>query len=81
MPYGIGPFGWFMYPYWGRCRWFPWLPRRWWTGIYGPITPYTAPYWMPPISKEDEIAMLEDEAKILEQELEFIRKRLEELKK
>ena len=24
------------YPY---CRNFPWLPRRWWMGMYGPITP------------------------------------------
>ncbi len=23
---------------WWRCRWFPWLPRWWWTGIYGPLT-------------------------------------------
>ena len=25
-------FGWFW-----RCRWFPWLPRWWWTGMYGPV--------------------------------------------
>lgn len=25
---------------WGFCRWFPWLPRWWWTGMYGPINPY-----------------------------------------
>jgi len=83
LPYGMGPWGWFVGPYaypywgWGRCRWFPWLPRWWWTGMYGSI----APYWAPPISKEDEIAMLQDEAKALEQELETIRKRLEELRK
>lgn len=46
-------------------------------GIYGPITPY----WMPPMSREDEIAMLQEEARILEQELDAIRKRLEELGK
>ena len=29
----------------GSCRWFPWLPRWWWTGMYGPITPYAlGPY-------------------------------------
>jgi len=29
----------------GSCRRFPWLPRWWWTGIYGPITPYASgPY-------------------------------------
>jgi len=44
MPFGMGPYGWmgmYGYPYWGwRCRWFPWLPRWWWTGMYGPITPF-----------------------------------------
>ncbi|MGQ9514489.1 MAG: DUF5320 domain-containing protein [Thermoproteota archaeon] len=86
MPYGIGPWGWFpgqyVYPYWGwgRCRWFPWLPRWWWTGIYGPISPYYRPM-TPPISKEEEVAMLEQEAKFLELELAQIKKRLEELKK
>jgi len=76
-----------MYPYffpygaWRRYRWFPWLPRGWWAGIYSPITSYTTPYWIPPMPKEDVIAMLGDEAKILEQELERIKKRLEELKK
>lgn len=83
MPYGMGPWGWFQGPYaypywgWGRCRWFPWLPRWWWTGMYGPLRPY----WLPPASKEDEIAMLEEEAKMLEQELAEVKKRLEELKK
>jgi hypothetical protein len=38
------------------------LPRWWWTGLYGPITPYAVP-------KEQEIAALEDEAKMLEQTL------------
>ncbi len=32
--YGLPAFG----LGWGwRCRWFPWLPRWWWTGIYGPV--------------------------------------------
>ncbi|MGQ9781795.1 MAG: DUF5320 domain-containing protein [Nitrososphaeria archaeon] len=75
------PILYFPWPLWGRCRWFPWLPRWWWTGIYGPITPYTTPYWAPPIPKEYQITMLEDEAKILERQLELIRKRLEELRK
>lgn len=82
MPFGMGPWGWgaapyaYGYPYrfWWRCRWFPWLPRWWWTGLYGSMTPYTIP-------KEQEVAMLEDEAKMLEQALGEIRKRLEELKK
>lgn len=33
------------YPF---CRWFPWLPRWWWSGMYGPVTPYSyAPYGAP----------------------------------
>jgi len=31
------------YPF---CRNFPWLPRGWWTGMNGPLTP--APYLVPP---------------------------------
>lgn len=27
-----------------NCRFFPWLPRRWWTGMYGPISPYGGTY-------------------------------------
>jgi hypothetical protein len=79
MSYEIDQWAGSPYAYWGRgrCRWFPWLPRWWWTGMYGPMTPYG----MPPQSKDDEIAMLEEEAKMAEQELERIRKRLEELKK
>jgi len=47
MPRGRGFWGWgYGWPGWGRgnpypfCRWFPWLPRWWWSGIWGPITPY-----------------------------------------
>jgi hypothetical protein len=40
------------------------LPRWWWTGIYGPITPWG--FGFPTLTREDEIAMLEDQAKILE---------------
>ncbi|MEM2926560.1 MAG: hypothetical protein QXO94_03755 [Candidatus Bathyarchaeia archaeon] len=81
MPFGMGPWGWFIassaIPYcWFRCRWFPWLPRLW-TGIYGPLIPYR----LLPLSREEEIAMLEEEAKLLEQQLALIRKRLEDLKK
>jgi hypothetical protein len=42
---GTGYFG-YGYPFAGRgnpypfCRNFPWLPRGWWTGIYGPISPW-----------------------------------------
>lgn len=47
MYYATGMPGWmragFGYPAFGRgnpfgfCRWFPWMPRWWWTGNYGPI--------------------------------------------
>ena len=45
---GTGYFGYpgyLGYPGFGRgnpypfCRNFPWLPRGWWTGMYGPISP------------------------------------------
>ncbi|MDI6639601.1 MAG: DUF5320 domain-containing protein [Methanocellales archaeon] len=81
----------------GFCRWFPWMPRWWWTGMYGPITPYgyvaaaptppTGGYlydlWGAPIAipKEQEVAMLEEQARFLEQQLDQIKKRLEELRK
>jgi hypothetical protein len=89
MPYEMDSQGKFPYPYeypylgWSRCRRFPWLPRWWWTGIYGPIQPYPtpSPQGIPPIFKEEKIVMLEDETRMLEQKMELIRKRLEELKK
>lgn len=79
MPRGLGGFLW----HWWGCRCFPWLPRWWWTGMYGPISPYisyteySSPYT---ISKEQEKQILENEIKILEQQLENVKKRTEELK-
>ena len=69
--------GWFSgYPWlWWRCRWFPWLPRWWWTGIYGPIAPYVS------LPKEQEIALLENQKKLMEEALKEIKKKLEELRK
>ena len=32
------------YPF---CRNFPWLPRRWWTGMYGAIAPVPGTYPVP----------------------------------
>jgi hypothetical protein len=47
MYYVTGMPGWmragFGYPAFGRgnpfgfCRWFPWMPRWWWSGMYGPV--------------------------------------------
>ena len=68
------------YTYWGRCRRFPRLPRWWWTGMHGSITPWTAPYDMPSLPKGQEIATLEDEVKFLEQQLQEAKRRLEELR-
>jgi len=73
---------WHPYASWfWRCRWFPWLPRWWWTGIHGPITPYMLPPAYTGITKEQEIAALEDQKKLLEEMLSQINKRLEELRK
>jgi hypothetical protein len=47
MYYATGMPGWMRagsgYPVFGRgnpflfCRWFPWMPRWWWSGMYGPV--------------------------------------------
>jgi hypothetical protein len=66
----------------GKNMW-PWYgyrhPWRWAWPRYGPAVPYAWPW--APISKEQEIAMLEDQSRMLESELDRIRSRLEELKK
>ena len=92
MSYWPSTWGWFdpfayLWWFWGRCWWFPWLPRRWWAfgwpwwlGFYWPPSPFT-PWWTPPVTKEQEASMLEEQARMLEAELEQIRKRLEELRK
>lgn len=40
MPYGFVP-GWGRGGFRGNpfsfCRWFPWLPRWWWSGMHGPV--------------------------------------------
>lgn len=52
---GRGWFGW-GYPGWGRgnpypfCRFYPWLPRRWWAygwGAYPQIAPLYSPAFRP----------------------------------
>ncbi len=78
---------WPAYNWFWRCRWFPWLPRWWWTGMYGPVQ------WTPqgpmltsqpstqtiPTQPINEIEALKQEKQILEQELKDIEKRLKEL--
>jgi len=70
MPFGMGPAGWYMWPY------SPYWMRYEYPG-------YTVPYWSPfqPPTKEEEIAFLEDQANILENQLAKINKRLKELKR
>ena len=67
MPYGMGPWGW----YWG-------IPYRYPPFTYGGMFPYGYPWG--PITKEDEIRMLEDQAKVLRDQLEEVNRRLGELK-
>jgi len=73
---------WYSYAYWfWRCRWFPWLPRWWWMGIYGPLTPHISLPAYARLPKEQELVILEGQRKILEEALSQINKRMEELKK
>ena len=85
------PRGWYSRGFWfgwGRgfgnpypfCRWFPWLPRWWWTGAYGPITPYMLPPAYMSLPKEHEIAFLEEQERLMEEMLSQIKERLEELR-
>ena len=93
--YGLPAFGWFRGNPFPFCRWFPWLPRWWWSGIYGqvqwtpqgPVLVSQAPV-QSQMTKEQEIQYLEEELKaieeerkMLEQALEAIKKRLKELRK
>ncbi|MCD4810476.1 MAG: DUF5320 domain-containing protein, partial [Methanosarcinales archaeon] len=60
--------------YWGRCRKFPWMPRRWWAmpaTPYAPApTPAQVPSYAPPtLTEEQELSMLESQAAMLEQQL------------
>jgi hypothetical protein len=74
MPYGMGPWGWF----WGiPYRYPPFWNPLW----YGGMFPYGYGYPWGPMTKEDEMRMLEDQAKALQDQLEEVNKRLGELKK
>lgn len=85
MPRGFGFWLWWLtapywYPYAYWFWWFPWLPRWWWTGIYGPITPFMFLPAYTGLPKEQEIAFLEGQRSLLEKTLSQINKRLEELR-
>jgi len=72
MPFGMGPAGWFLWPWF--AQWFSYYWYPWW---------YRMPYWFPysPLTKEQEISMLEDQARILQGQLDQINARLKELQK
>ncbi|MDH7576834.1 MAG: DUF5320 domain-containing protein [Bacillota bacterium] len=83
---GPGPAPWAGGGWWGgnpspSCRFFPWLPRRWWAV---PGTGFGAG-WMPgPWGTgqgvtQDEAAVLKQQAEFLQQQLDGINKRLGEL--
>ena len=81
MPWGRG-FGWRAwyrgYPH-IYCRWFPWMPRWWWTGAYGPV------YWTPEgpklgeLTKEEELSVLKTEREALKADIESLKKILQEI--
>jgi len=72
MPFGMGPAGWYFWPYFS-----------YWMSQAHPFsyTPY--PYSPYPgfFSEEQEVEFLESQAEIFEEQLERINKRLDELKK
>ena len=92
MPFGRGFWGWGGYgynPWFWRCRWFPWLPRWWWTGMYEQSgvpyapTPY-APTPTPTPQQESEMLkgqaeMLKEGVKALNEQLKEIEERIKEL--
>ena len=66
MPFGMGPAGWFMWPY------FTQLYQNWFAG-------YGFPF--PAISEKQEIEFLRQQAKFLEDQLNQIKERIAELEK
>lgn len=78
MPFGMGPAGWFLWPYFPQ--WTYWRP---YSGPYA--SPYSyalyAPYSHIPMTKEEEITYLQDQAKVVKQDYDRIKARLKELQK
>lgn len=82
--------GYYPYTFW-RCRWFPWLPRWWWTGMYGPVSygpygpqlaqPYAEPYT--PYTYPGAVPQIpkEEEMKMLEEQEKYLREQLEGISK
>jgi len=84
MPFGMGPWGWLIWPYWAQWLgyWYPWslYGAPYYGYPYYGYTGYGAPY-ATPMTKEQETTMLQDQAKALQQELDRINARLKELQK
>lgn len=71
--------GWAVGAAWVPWCWrFPWLPRGWWSGIYGPVE-WTAQG--PQLKAEDELAVLKQIRDEIKAELSDIEKRISELQK
>lgn len=90
MPFGMGPRGWFMWPYIAQWMGYGYPSLGGYSPYYGypaygapylGYSGYGAPYGYPQMSKEQEISMLRDQAKTLKQELDWINTRMEELQK
>lgn len=77
MPFGMGPAGWYMWPY--MAQWMQYAYPGY--GGYPPYYGYGFPYPSTQLPKEQELGMLEDQAKALEEELAKIRSRIDELQK
>ncbi|NPV28841.1 MAG: DUF5320 domain-containing protein [Firmicutes bacterium] len=71
------------YPF---CRFFPWLPRRWWAypGYAAGWGAYPGPGWAPgpgAAYPQDEAEFLKQQAGFLQQQLDQINARLKDLEK
>jgi len=91
---GYPAFGWISGNPSGFCRWFPWLPRGWWTGMYGPVkwtsqgpvlssqqTEKTQGMTVTSMQPISEIEFLKRQKQMLEEELKYIEDRIKELEK
>jgi len=93
--YATGMPGWmragFGYPVFGRgnpfpfCRWFPWLPRWWWSGAYGPIEwtpqgPVLASQTTQPSAQQIPVAPMQFQPQMTkEQEIQYLEQELKAL--
>ena len=69
MPFGMGPAGWFLFPYFSQ-----WL-TYWWRPFYWGMYPWG--YYSP----ADELEMLKTQQRMLEDQLAQIKRRIADLEK